>query len=119
MLGTSTFKDGTRTAWLIGVAVVVVGFLLALACIGGNLAVWGQRISLRPVVVRLGRFSLSADITPKPSCAPLLPSDVCLMHWPTNGPEYFSIWVYITTRQGTEWDISAWHLVTLRLGPEG
>ena len=117
MFGTSTLKGTNRAAWRVSVVVVVACLLMALACIGANLVMWGRRLGVRPVVLHVGRVALSAEITDNPSCAPLTKS--CWVLPAGNRAKYFSVWVYMTTPQGVEWHISDWHAIVLRLGPEG
>ena len=119
MFSISTFQGSNRAAWLIGVTVFGVLILVTLAGIGSHLVVCGQQVSSRPVVLHLDRVLISAEITAKPFCAPLLPlSDICLVHRSANHPKYFSVWVYLITSPNAEWYISGWHLLTLRLGSE-
>jgi len=119
MFSISTFQGSNRAAWLIGMTVVGVLILVTLAGIGSHLVVWGQQVSSRPVVLHLDRVLISAEITAKPFCAPLLPSsDICLVHHSANHPKYFSVWVYLVTPPNAEWHISGWHVVAFRLGPE-
>ena len=117
MLRAQAVEPGDRLTWRLSIGLTMAVMLMGLLCVAGNAFVFQQQVVRRVVVVHVGQWALSAEVTDNPQCAPL--AETCwVSHYRAGRQRYFSTWVYRTSPPNVPWQLERWHVIDVGLGRE-
>jgi hypothetical protein len=117
MLRDPAVDPGARLTWHISIGLIMAAMLMGLLCVASSAFAFHQQVIRKVMVVQVGQWLLSAEVTYNPQCAPL--AETCwVSHYRSGRRRYFSTWVYRTTPPNVPWKLERWHVIDLSLGRE-
>jgi hypothetical protein len=93
---------------------MILAIVIALAICLLSVAIVYYSVPQSPVVLNLGRISVSFEVTNSPACSPFILG--CLVTIPSSqAPDYFTVWGAVTTSKNGGIHISSRRILSVQI----